>query len=171
MKILNKMLFFVLLLPSFALAIESSCNNRIVEIFNNSGSDLMVLDIDLDGNSVFKNIAIGDVIKAGDRRDIKIASGPGTFGSSRGTVSLIELDSSTTVSELKFLHLNINFNNSYVRCERKVEVSQANYNKFTTYVVAGYHQNTKVFIVGTKKVSKTVAAELAREARIAAEAA
>lgn len=164
MKIFNKLLLSVLLLPTFAFAIESSCNNTVIELFNNSGSDLMVLDIDMQSTAAFKFIAERDVIKAGDRRDIKLASGQGTFGSIRGTITLIEDNGNTITSELKFLHLNINFENNYVRCTKNVTISQANYNKFTAYVVPGFHQNIKVFIVGTKKMAPEVEAAIAKTA-------
>ena len=147
MKLLKQLLIAICLLPSLCFA-SSACDKTKVLVFNETKSALRLINIDRYGSSKINGINEGDTVEPSETREIEVSSGTGTMGGAAAVLTFVNNADSTAPSDIKFIALDINLTNTLVNCKKRINVRTANNNKFEAYVIPGYENDTKIFIVG-----------------------
>ncbi len=147
-KLFNKVVLTLGLLTSVPI-MASPCNNTSIEIYNQTETPLTVVNNETMGNTIMENIGENDVIPANGQRLVKVFSGPGTYGNAKGVITLINRHDEMADINHKFISLKFDFSSQFgVTCSRQAEVLNANSKEYSAYLISGYSDNVKLFIVG-----------------------
>ena len=140
---------FCLSLMMNVTAMASPCDNTSIEIYNQTKTSLMVINSEARGSTIVENIGENDVIPAGSERVVTVHSGAGTNGDAKGVITLINQNDELADVNHKFIALKFDFSRHFgLSCSREAEVINANNKNYSTYLVSGYSDNVKLFVVG-----------------------
>lgn len=148
MKFLLKSMVASSIVAASVGAMASPCDNAMIELHNETDTVLKIVDVDLMGETTMTPHHASFEINAGDTQVFQIASGVNTHGNAKGVITLINKNNAASGDEHKFMSVTFDFENKlWLSCDKHVEVFSRKTEDYKPYVVPGFKNNVKVFVV------------------------
>ena len=129
-------------------AMASPCDNAMIELHNETDTVLKIVDIDLMGETTLTPGHASFEIRAGDTQVFDVSSGVNTHGNAKGVITFINKDNMSSDKPHKFMTVTFDFENKlWLSCDKHVEVFSRKTEDYKPYVVPGFKNNVKVFVV------------------------